>query len=45
MTLVFGLDVVQTQLLLLHKRLRDLAAEKRVAAHHQIIIDNFVKKI
>ncbi|VVC27160.1 Hypothetical protein CINCED_3A011018 [Cinara cedri] len=33
-----------TQLLLL-KRLRDLAAGKRVAAHRQIKIDNFVKKI
>jgi hypothetical protein len=33
-----------TQLLLL-KRLRDLAAEKRVAAYRQIKIDNFVKKI
>ncbi|VVC27308.1 Hypothetical protein CINCED_3A006855 [Cinara cedri] len=33
-----------TQLLLL-KRLRDLVAEKRVAAHRQIKIDNFVKNI
>jgi len=33
-----------TQLLLL-KRLRDLAAEKRVAAHRQIKIDNFLIKI
>ncbi|KAL4105253.1 hypothetical protein QTP88_020510 [Uroleucon formosanum] len=33
-----------TQLLLL-KRLRDLAAEKSVSAHHQIKIDSFVKKI
>jgi len=33
-----------TQLLLL-TRLRDLTAEKRVAAHHQKKIDHFVKKI
>ncbi|KAL4149809.1 hypothetical protein QTP88_003671 [Uroleucon formosanum] len=33
-----------TQLLLL-KRLRDLTAEKSVAAHHQIKIDSFIKKI
>ncbi|KAF0691200.1 jerky protein-like [Aphis craccivora] len=33
-----------TQLLLL-KRLRDLAAEKRVVAHRQIKIDNLVKQI
>ncbi|XP_025203542.1 uncharacterized protein LOC112600511 [Melanaphis sacchari] len=33
-----------TQLLLL-KRLRDLAAEKRVATHRQMKIHNFVKKI
>ncbi|CAI6370921.1 unnamed protein product [Macrosiphum euphorbiae] len=33
-----------TAQLLLLKRLRDLAAEKRVAAHRLIKIDNFIKK-
>ncbi|KAL4096645.1 hypothetical protein QTP88_021562 [Uroleucon formosanum] len=37
-------DCCPTQLLLL-KRLRDLAVEKSVAAHHQIKIDSFIKKI
>ncbi|KAL4083342.1 hypothetical protein QTP88_028670 [Uroleucon formosanum] len=37
-------DFCPIQLLLL-KRLRDLAVEKTVAAHHQIKIDSFIKNI